>query len=191
MLWVFTSMLLAIIVLCEVGFWVLLGLGLFTRYVLAWKKVSKVLLICVPFIDVILLIVTSIDFYNGATANLAHGLAAVYIGFTVVFGPSMIGWADQRFAHKYSDGPSPWKPPELGWAYTRYEWVMWLKGVVACLIAFTLIGLAIYFVDNSERTDALWAWFPILNSTMFLWLILWPLWLTLFPKKQKSNISKN
>jgi hypothetical protein len=176
-------MLLAIIVLCEVGFWVLLSLGLFSRYVLQWKKISKVLLICVPLIDVVLLIVTSIDFYYGATANLAHGLAAVYIAFTIVFGPSMIDWADQRFAYKFSNGPSPWKPPESGWEYTRYEWFMWFKGVLACLIAFSLIALAIFLVDNPERTNALWAWFPLLVSTMGLWLILWPLWFSLFPKK--------
>ncbi len=178
-------MLLAIIVLCEIGFWVLLGLGLFSRYVLRWGRVSKVLLICVPFIDVVLLIVTCIDFYLGATANLAHGLAAVYIGFTVIFGPSMIQWADQRFSYKFADGPSPWMPPTSGWDYTKYEWKMWFKGVLACLIASVLIVVAVYFVNDSERTKALLYWFPILISTMGLWLLVWPLWFTLFPKKEK------
>jgi hypothetical protein len=45
-----------------------------------------------------------------ALAPLAS--APAYLGFSVVFGPSVIRWADARFAHRFAGGP----PPVALWA---------------------------------------------------------------------------
>ena len=41
------------------------------------------LLLCEPLLEVVLLVVTAIDLKNGAEPDWTHGLAALYIGFTV------------------------------------------------------------------------------------------------------------
>ena len=50
-------------------------------------------------LDLILLVSTSLDLYHGATAELPHAIAAVYIAVSIVFGKSMIQWADERFQY--------------------------------------------------------------------------------------------
>lgn len=120
-------MLLAVIVACEVGFWMVLGAGLVARYLLRRQRLSTILLVAVPLIDLVLLAATTIDLCGGATADFTHGLAAAYLGFSIAFGRSMMRWADQRFAYRFAGGPPPWKPPKGGWARTRYEWREWGK----------------------------------------------------------------
>ena len=75
---------------CEIGFWVILGAGLVARYLLRWRRVGGVLLLCVPLVDVVLLVASVIDLRRGAEANFTHGLAAAYIGFSIAFGHSMV-----------------------------------------------------------------------------------------------------
>lgn len=180
-------MLLVLIVACEVGFWVFLFLGLFARYLLKWPKVGKGLLLCVPLMDLVLLCASILDLSNGATAEFAHGLAAAYLGFTVVFGPSVIQWADENMAHKFSNAPKPNRPSH-GWEYTLYEWKLWLKGAMASVIAAILLFSAVFFIDQPQKTEALAEWFYILGSLLFCWLLLYPLWYTVFTKKH--NIKK-
>src|SRR5215813_11115023 len=98
----------------EIAFWVVLGAGLAARYLLRWRRVSTVLLIGVPLVDVVIFVATAVDLARGATADFSHGLAAAYIGFSVAFGPGLVRWADQRFAHRFAGGPPPWKPPKGG-----------------------------------------------------------------------------
>ncbi len=65
------------IVACEIGFWIVIILGLFTRYVLKKNKLGLFFLALTPIIDLILLIITAADLYRGATATAAHAIAAV------------------------------------------------------------------------------------------------------------------
>ncbi len=109
-----SSTLLLIIIVCEIGFWVLLLSGLACRYLFSWRALSTFLLACVPLVDLILLGATVIDLRNGATATFAHGLAAAYIGFTVGFGGATVTWADRKFAYHFADGDAPVKPPSHG-----------------------------------------------------------------------------
>src|SRR5690606_40858753 len=102
-------MLLAVIVGCEIGFWVLLVSGLVARYLLRLRRLSTVLLVATPLVDLVLLIASVLDLRRGTVANVTHGLAAAYIGFSIAFGHNMIRWADQRFAHRFAGGPPPWK----------------------------------------------------------------------------------
>ena len=90
----------ALIVACEVGFWLMLGAGLVARYPLSMRRTSTVLLVGTPMLDVVLLVATVFDLRGGAAATVVHGLGAAYLGFSVAFGHGIIRWADQRFAHR-------------------------------------------------------------------------------------------
>lgn len=178
-------MLLAVIAACEIGFWVMLGAGLVARYLLRLRRLSAVLLLCVPLVDLVLLAVSAVDLSRGATATFGHGLAAAYLGFSVAFGHSMIRWADQRFAHRFAGGPPPWRPPKGGPARTRYEWREWGKGMAGWALSCALLGIAILLVGEAERTAELSAWIGRLSTVMGIWLA-FPVWATLFPGRSQG-----
>jgi hypothetical protein len=127
-----------LVVLCEVGFWVLLASGLVTRYLLRLRRTSVVLLVCTPLLDVVLLAAAVADLRGGAAASAVHGLGAAYLGFSVVFGHGVIRWADRRMAHWFAGGPAPVKP--VGAAHVRHEWREWGRCVAACAIAAAVPG---------------------------------------------------
>ena len=74
------------------------------------RRLGAVLLALTPAVDLVLLVASAIDLRGGATAFSWHGLAAVYIGVSVAFGPRIIAWADARFATRYVDAPRPPRP---------------------------------------------------------------------------------
>jgi len=177
---------LSLIIFCEIGFWVLLLSGLIARYVFKWKRTSDVLLISVPLVDVVLLIATVMDLYqNSAKATLAHGLAALYIGFTIAFGRMTIRWADRWFAYKFANGPRPQSIPN-GWGYVRHEWMIFGRALIGYAIAGTLILFAIYFINDPERTEHLMKWPRILTVSAFLWFVLGPVYSTLFKSRARA-----
>lgn len=177
----------ALIAICEVGFWVVLIAGLLFRYLLPRPRVSKLLLVSVPLIDVALLVFTVLDLRNGSTATFAHGLAIAYIGFTVAFGPMLINWADQHFAHKFGGGPPPSKPPAHGWASVQYELKLWVRCLLAVSITYLLLLAVIAFIDQANRTQALEDWFQSLIGVLFFWLLFGPLWQLLFFKRTATK----
>jgi hypothetical protein len=179
-------MLLAIIVACEIGFWVVLGSGLAARYLLRRRRLSTVLLVAAPLVDLVLLVATVIDLGRGASAGAAHGLAAAYIGFSVAFGHSVIRWADQRFAHRFAGGPPPWRPPRHGYARTRYEWREFGKAALAWAISCGLLVTAIAIVGDADRTEGLQGWIARLTLVLAIWS-LWPITHTLWPAKPKTG----
>ncbi len=172
-------MLLALIVACEIGFWVVLGAGLAARYLLRLRRVSKVLLISVPLVDVVLLVATIVDLRRGADPQWGHGLAAIYIGFSVAFGHSMISWADQRFAHRFAGGPPPQRPAKYGPAKLRYEWVSFGRAMLGWAVAALLLGAGYLLVGDHERAEPLLAWAARPAAPMLIWFIFWPLWETI------------
>jgi hypothetical protein len=148
---------IAAIVACEIGFWVLLAGGLAARYLLGARRLSTVLLICVPLVDVVLLALSVVDLRRGAEAGLGHGLAAVYIGVSLAFGHQMIRWADQRFAHRFAGGPPPVRPPRAGRAHAAHERRQWVRHLLAYLTAALVLGLFTLLVGDLDRTAPLWA----------------------------------
>lgn len=114
-------MIVALIIACEVGFWVLLALGLSVRYLLKWRRTSVVLLLCEPVLELVLFVATAIDLKNGAEPGWEHGLAAIYIGYTVAYGHYTIRWLDGHAAHRLAGAPRPPKPPQYGMARARHE----------------------------------------------------------------------
>ncbi|MFG1921277.1 hypothetical protein [Cryptosporangium sp. NPDC048952] len=174
----------AVIIACEVGFWVLLGAGLAARYLLRQKTLGAVLLVATAFVDLVALIAAVIDLRGGATADWSHGLAALYIGFSVAFGPTLVRWADERFAHRFAGGPPPTKPPKYGRGRAVYEWKLWFRAVVACAISGALLFAAIRLVDDAERTEALGGTLSVLPRIVLIWGIV-ALTYTVFPKAAK------
>ena len=177
-------MLLSLIILCEIGFWVLLLGGLFVRYILKLRRTSTVLLVSVPLIDVALLLATVLDLSrNLATATFAHGLAALYIGFTIAFGRLTVRWADKWFAYRFASAPRPRKLPAGGSEYVWNDWKLFGRALLAYSIACALTLAAIHFVNDPERTEHLMKWPRILFGSAFAWFILGPVYSTLFKRR--------
>ncbi|MFI5493881.1 hypothetical protein [Actinoplanes sp. NPDC051859] len=148
---------IAALIACEIGFWVLLAAGLLTRYVLRRRRLSTVLLWSVPLVDVALLVFAVLDLRTGGEARLAHGLAAVYLGVTAVFGHRMIRWADERVAHRFAGGPAPVRPPRTGPAHAARERQGWLLHLLAYAVSAAILGVFTLLVGDADRTAALWA----------------------------------
>lgn len=172
------DLILAVIVACEVGFWVLIAAGLLARYVLRLPRLGLVLLALTPVVDVVLLAATVLDLRHGATASVAHGLAAVYLGFSLAYGHAMIRWADVRFAHRFAGGPAPVK--RYGLAYARQCWTDVVRSTCAAAVASGLLLLLERLVDDASRTEALRGIYPVLGVVLAVELVgavsytLWP-----------------
>jgi hypothetical protein len=144
-----------LIAACEIGFWVLLALGLAVRYLLKWRRTSVVLLLCEPVLELVLFVVTAIDLKNGAEPGWEHGLAALYIGYTVAYGHYTIRWLDGHAAHRLAGGPPPPKPPRYGMPRARHEGRLWLRTVLATAVACGLLQAAVWYVGDSGDVSSL------------------------------------
>ncbi|MWV48716.1 hypothetical protein GRS96_05410 [Rathayibacter sp. VKM Ac-2803] len=153
-------MILAIVIACEIGFWVVIALGLIARYALRWKRTGAVLLALTPVVDVVLLFATAIDLHNGATASFAHSLSAVYLGFSIAYGHALVRAADLRFAHRFAGGPAPQKLS--GSAHARSCWKDLARTTLAAAIAAGVVLLLGAIAGDPARTGALEGVFPIL-----------------------------
>ncbi|MFM9446773.1 hypothetical protein [Streptomyces acidiscabies] len=151
-------MIVGLIVACEVAFWVLLALGLTFRYVLKMPRTGLALLLCEPLLEVALLVITAMDLRGGAEPSWHHGVAAVYIGFTVGLGHSTIKWADAQVSHRFFDGPPPPKPPKYGMARALHEWKVAARWILAAVVAAGLLQAAIWYVGDSGETGSLREW---------------------------------
>lgn len=167
------------IVACEIGFWVVILLGLFTRYVLKKNKLGLFFLALTPVIDFVLFIATSLDLYRGATATIAHAIAAVYIGVSLVFGKSLIQWADERFRY-YVIKAGP-KPVELfGIEYAVHYFKGWGKHALSYLIGAGLLVGVIIYISDTTRTEAMFevlkVWTVVLGIDFIIAIsnFIWP-----------------
>lgn len=178
-------MLVALIIACEIGFWILVFLGLATRYILKKKRMGAFLLLLTPIVDMILLITTVIDLRGGAEASSLHGLAAVYIGISLSFGPKMIRWADERFAHRFANGPSPLKPPKYGRKNARHERKGWYAHLRAWIIGSLLLYFMTVLIGDSNRTMSLISIIKTWGIILFI-DFLYSFSFTLWPRKENS-----
>jgi hypothetical protein len=148
-------MLLALIVVCEIGFWTMLVSGLLARYALRRPRLGAALLVLTPLLDVVLLVATTVDLRRGAEATAIHGLAAIYVGVSVAFGPAMIRWADARMAHRLAGGPPPAPAPKRGREHARHERRQWARHALAWAIGCSLMLLAWLVAGDPERAERL------------------------------------
>ncbi|MER6911732.1 hypothetical protein ABT354_08685 [Streptomyces sp. NPDC000594] len=151
-------MILTLIIICEVGFWVLLAAGLGARYLLRMPRLGAALLLCEPLLEVVLLIATAIDLRNGAEPGWHHGLAALYIGYTVGHGHRTVKWLDGHAAHRLGGAPPPVAPPRYGMARAAHEGRVWAGTLIGAAVATGLLLLAIRYVGDSGSTASLEAW---------------------------------
>ena len=165
-----------LIVACEAGFWVLLLLALAARYLWQRERLSRWLLLALPGVDLLLLLFTALDLGAGRPAETAHGLATVYVGFTLAFGGVAVAWADRHFAHRFAGGPRPEPAPSRGWAAVRFELGLWLRSVIAWAIALVLLGTLIAWLDDPAQTASLQRWYRIAFGSVFLWFVFGPVW---------------
>lgn len=173
-------MILALIIACEIGFWVAVVSGLAARYLLGAKRLGAALLVCAPLIDVALLAAVAIHLSNGATASWHHGLAALYIGFSVTYGHRMIAWTDARFAHRFAGGPAPTKV--TGWHYTKRCWGDVMRTLGAIAIAAGILALITWWISDPARTQSLTQWYRVLGLILVIEFI-WALSYTIWPRK--------
>jgi hypothetical protein len=143
----------ALIIACEVGFWVLLAAGLAVRYLLKRRRTGVVLLLCEPILELVLFVVTAVDLRNGAEPSWEHGLAALYIGFTVAYGHYTIGRLDAHAAHRLAGAPRPPKPPRYGMARARHEGRLWLRTLLAAAVACVLLQAAVWYVGAGDTSS--------------------------------------
>jgi hypothetical protein len=169
-----------LIVICEVGFWVLLAAGLAVRYLLRMPRTGAALLLCEPLLEVLLLVVTAIDLKNGAEPDWKHGLAALYIGYTVGHGHRTVKWLDGHAAHRLAGEPPPPKPPRYGMARARHEGRIWLGTAVGAIVATALLQIAIWYVGDAGQTGSLRSWMygawraAGIHGLIALTYVIWP-----------------
>jgi hypothetical protein len=146
-----------LVVACEVGFWVLLAAGLALRYLARMPRLGAAVLLCEPLLELVLLVVTTLDLSNGAEPDWKHGLAALYIGYTVAYGHYTVTWLDGHAAHRLAGGP---KPPGAGYGKERalHEWKLWLRTLLAAAVALALLQGAVWYVGDAGDVSSLRGW---------------------------------
>ena len=177
----------------EVGFWVLLGAGLVARYLLRLRRVSTVLLLLVPVLDVVLIAASLADVASGSPPGQVHGLAAVYLGATVAFGHSTISWADRWVAHRFAGGPPSSRKPTYGAERVAYEWREWAKMALLLGIAVAVMLLTTAVAGRGVPppqqwfTDPMWNWAARAGVVALIWLVFWPVWVTVAPPRAPED----
>ncbi|GAA3454427.1 hypothetical protein [Dactylosporangium matsuzakiense] len=191
-------MLIAWIIGCEIAFWVVLAAGLSARYLLRRRRLGAALLVATAVIDLGLLVVAAVDLRGGGVAGRSHAIAAVFLGFSVVFGHSMIRWADVRFAHRFAGGPPPRVVPKRGPERVRYEWREWGKAVLGGAVAVALLQGGRWWIGDDQRTEALQGMTRFVGFALAVWLLGWPVWVSVvqlltahtFGRKQNTSKTK-
>ena len=171
------------IIACEIGFWVLIALGLLARYPLGRPRLGLVLLALTPVVDVALLVFTVIDLRSGGQPGLAHGLAALYLGFSVVFGKRAIAWADRAYRLKVRGEDVA--EPDAG-SKARKEWVDFGRAIVAAGIAAAVLELCVVIAGGGPEAQALREWYPRLGLVLTIWFVTGPLWVMLSPRERRA-----
>nr|WP_237530907.1 hypothetical protein [Streptomyces sp. SID3212] len=146
------------VIVCEVGFWVLLAAGLTLRYAAGKRRLGAAVLLLEPLLEVVLLAATAVDLRNGAEPDWKHGLAALYLGYTVAYGHYTVRWIDGHVAHRFAGAPPPPKPPRYGTPRAVHEGKLWLRTLLGAAVAVGLLQLAIVYVGDRGGTGSLRAW---------------------------------
>jgi hypothetical protein len=176
----------AFILLSEIGFWVLIVAGLVVRYVLKKSRASAIMLAGVPLIDLALLIATVFDVRNGGEVGRAHMLAAVYLGVSVIYGHGMIAWADRQMAWVLGGAARPVKRRRTGQEHAAHERREWLRHAGAWLITVGVLGVIHLIGGNRDETAALFQ----LPATWLMIVVIdfvWSFSYTIFPRKPGST----
>jgi len=178
-----------LVVACEVAFWVFLAAAVVLRYALRMRRTSTVLLLCEPLLEVVLLVATVGDLLRGSEATWTHGLAALYLGFTVAFGRRTVRAVDARVAHRFFGGPEPVRPPKHGPVRVRYEWALWSRVLLAWVVACAVLGVLLLISSGpgeaaAQQREVLLGWGARATVLLVGWLVFGPVWETLTPTRR-------
>lgn len=171
-------MLVGLIIACEILFWVLVFSGLACRYLWKQTKLSNLLLLLTPLVDLVLLAATIVSLRGGAEAALAHALAAVYIGVSIGYGHRMISTADTWFSFRFAGGPKPRK--KFGKEHARHERSGWLFHALSWAIGCALLYGMVLIVGDASQTEALvqtiriWSIILVIDFIISFSYTLWP-----------------
>ncbi|RSS47699.1 hypothetical protein EF912_26195 [Streptomyces sp. WAC07061] len=147
-------MLVGLIIACEVGFWVLLAGGLALRYLAGMPRLGAALLLVEPLLELVLLVASFVDLKNGGEPSWRHGVAALYIGYTVGYGHYTVKWLDGHAAHRFAGGPKPPGSP-YGKARAVHEWKLWVRTLAAAAVAYGLLQAGIWYIGAGADTAQL------------------------------------
>ena len=182
----------ALVVACEIAFWVFLAAAVVARYVLRLRRTSTVLLLCEPLLEVILLVATVGDLLRGSEATWTHGLAALYLGFTVAFGKRTVHAVDAWVAHRFFGGPAPVRVPKHGPVRVRHEWALWLRVLLAWVVAWAVLGVLLLVAQGSgdaaaQQQEVLLGWGARATVVLVGWLVFGPVWEMLTPRGSQDR----
>ncbi|MFC7686181.1 hypothetical protein [Ureibacillus sp. GCM10028918] len=172
------------IIAAEIMFWIVILAGLFARYVLHQNRLSYLLFLLTPLIDLALILLTVVDLRSGAVATFAHGISVIYIGVSIAYGKTMIAWADEKF-QTYILKKESTKKKLYGAEKGVHELKMWGRHVFAYAIGSMIFWLIITFI-NSNSTEALtnvwriWSLAVLIDGGISLSYLL-------FPKRAESK----
>ena len=170
-------MILAIIVACEIAFWVVIVFGLAIRYPLRRPRAGLVMLALVPLVDLILLLAVALNLRSGARPRSPTAWP-LSTSFSIAYGHRLIRWADIRFAHRFAGGPAP----EAPWRGLHASVGQMSRTALAAAIACGMTELLVTWVGETDRTAALdstyqWASFILVID------VLWAISYTVWPRK--------
>lgn len=164
-------MILIAIAAAEVLFWVLLLAGLLTRYALKAPRVGASLLIATPLVDLALLVLTYIDLSTGKSSNFVHGLSALYIGYSIALGPTIIRALDMRIGRRFGKREVNNSDSEV----RNYEAAMstWKRACLASLISVVLLGAGV-LITGLQGSFWLIYWAIVAVFTVAMWWYIGP-----------------
>lgn len=174
--WILDHPVGALVLACEIAFWVFLAAAIVARYVLHRRRLSTVLLLCEPVVEVVLLVATFVDLLAGNDAHWTHGLAALYLGYTVVFGKWTVRRVDAWVAWRWFDGPEPERVPKRGRARLTYEWRMWVGVLKAWVVAVVILGVLMLVAHEPQQREVLLGWVGRASLVLVVWLVTGPVW---------------
>ncbi|SDS08816.1 hypothetical protein SAMN04489751_1199 [Brevibacterium sandarakinum] len=173
---------LSYIIVGEVLFWVLLMGGLAVRYLLGGRVVSSLMLVATPVVDIVIIVLTYLDLAGHSPADFSHGLAAFYVGFSVVFGPDIIRGLDRRFTRRYSkqSGVRTTSAPQRSSLADWYR-CLFASGITLALL---LVGIVV-----AGLSDSFWLiyWLIVVVFTAVTWAALGPVRESLRKRRRRRS----
>ena len=87
-----------------------------------------------------------------------------------------VQWADAHFGHWFAAGLKPTDAPSRGWAAVSYDFKLWGRCILACLITMVLVEALVRFVADRDATQPLLAWHRHAFGCIVLWFLFGPVW---------------